>query len=155
MLIFSQFLRFLDIMEICLDKNHIPYCRLDEKLSLKERLKVLNNFNHDNSIPYYHPTTNTGSVLLISMKTGGVGLILVAASSVFIVNLWWNVAVKDQCIHHIHWLGQKANIALVWKFVVKSNIEEKILRLQMHKKIMADRVQQDDGRNKCAASAGK
>jgi len=153
-LIFSQFLGFLDIMEMCLDKKHIPYDRLDGKLSLKERLKVLNNFNHDDSTPYSHPNTNTGSVLLISMKAGGVGLNLVAASSVFIVDPWWNAAVEDQCIHRIHRLGQKAKIVRVRKFVVESSVEEKIVRLQMRKKSMAGRVLQDDGGDKCAASAG-
>ncbi len=107
-LIFSQFLGFLDIIEKSLKSNGIPYGRLDGKLSLNRRMEVLRDFG----LAPQPSTSNTGSVLLISMKAGGVvrlfdyylgkisalntnllfhiiqswqGLNLVAARSVFIV----------------------------------------------------------------------
>ena len=71
-LIFSQFLGFLDIIEKSLKSNDIPYGRLDGKLNLKRRMEVLRNFGSES--PRCNSSSNsiTGSVLLISMKAGGV-----------------------------------------------------------------------------------
>jgi SNF2 family DNA or RNA helicase len=86
-LIFSQYLGFLDIIGKALEKLAVETFRIDGKLSLKERVSAMSNFNK----------SQHGSVFLISMKAGGVGLNLVAASTVFIVDPWWNQALEDQC----------------------------------------------------------
>lgn len=86
-LIFSQYLGFLDIIGTALEKLGVQCFRIDGSMSLKERVSAMSNFNKSQS----------GSVMLISMKAGGVGLNLVAASSVFIVDPWWNQALEDQC----------------------------------------------------------
>lgn len=83
-IVFSQFLGFLNLMEISLKKNGIPFNRLDGKLNLKERIAVLEKFN---SMAKERPeddeiSSNDGSVLLVSMKAGGVGLNLVGESVV-------------------------------------------------------------------------
>ena len=67
-LIFSQFLGFLDIIQKSFDSNGIPYGRLDGKLSLNRRMEVLRDFGS----AIQPSTSSTGSVLLISMKAGGV-----------------------------------------------------------------------------------
>ena len=67
-LIFSQFLGFLDIIQKSFDANGIPYGRLDGKLSLNRRMEVLRDFGSASQ----RSTWNNGSVLLISMKAGGV-----------------------------------------------------------------------------------
>eukprot|EP00957_Ditylum_brightwellii_P180180 13724628-Ditylum_brightwellii.AAC.1 len=71
------------------------------------------------------------------MRAGGVGINLVAASTVFIVDPWWNSAVEDQCINRIHRIGQTADVVRVRKFVVSDSVEEKIVSLQRRKKDMA------------------
>ena len=71
-LIFSQFLGFLDIMESSFKTNKISYSRLDGKLSLKERMAVLRDFGSDSSNQTNSTGQQKGSVLLISMKAGGV-----------------------------------------------------------------------------------
>ena len=76
-----------------------------------------------------------GSVFLVSMKAGGIGLNLVAASSVFIVDPWWNQAIEDQCINRIHRIGQQAKVVRVRKFIVTDSVEEKIVNLQGRKKV--------------------
>ena len=76
-----------------------------------------------------------GSVFLVSMKAGGVGLNLVAASTVFILDPWWNAAIEDQCISRIHRIGQLAEVVRVRKFVVTDSVEEKIVNLQGKKKV--------------------
>merc|ERR1719215_1797883 len=74
------------------------------------------------------------------MKAGGVGINLVAASTVFIVDPWWNAAVEDQCIHRIHRIGQRAKVVRVRKFVTENTVEEKIVQLQQTKKQMASGI---------------
>ena len=145
-LIFSQYLGFLDILGISLRKEGIPVFRLDGQMSLEERVEALDRFNKAKSTST-RCTGDTqeeeivrGSVFLASMKAGGVGINLVAASSVFILDPWWNFATEDQCINRIHRIGQKAPIVRVRKFVVTDSVEEKIVRLQQTKKSMANNI---------------
>ena len=146
-LIFSQFLGFLDLLELSFRANKIPFARLDGKLSLKERVKVLEEFGRANpeGTPQGDPQSNVGSVLLISMKAGGVGLNLVAARTVFIADPWWNAAVEDQCVNRIHRIGQTAEMVRVRKFYVSNSVEERIVLLQKRKKDMASEVLCDGG----------
>jgi SNF2 family DNA or RNA helicase len=84
-LIFSQYLGFLDLMETQLRANGIPFFRLDGSLSLKERMVVLDQFLSSRQPNLENGETdelNKGTVLLMSMAAGGEGLNLVAASSV-------------------------------------------------------------------------
>lgn len=146
-LIFSQFLGFLDLLESSLRNNNIRCGRLDGKLSLKERVAVLEKFRNHTPMELDDDTddrkSRIGSVLLMSMKAGGVGINMVAASSVFIVDPWWNAAVEDQCVNRIHRIGQTAEVCRVRKFVVKDSVEERIVLLQHRKKQMASEVLSD------------
>ena len=145
-LIFSQFLGFLDILEESLKKNQITFARLDGKLSLKDRVRVLREFGATSvdekvRIPGQGQTKHkAGSVLLISMKAGGVGLNLVAANTVFIADRWWNAAVEDQCVDRIHRIGQTAEKVRVRRFYVSNSVEERIVELQKRKKSVASEV---------------
>jgi SNF2 family DNA or RNA helicase len=147
-LIFSQFLGFLDLIGHSLKSNKIPTSRLDGKLSLKERVAVLKQFGsakRGSGGVGSESKNRVGSVLLISMKAGGVGLNLVAASTVFIVDPWWNAAVEDQCVDRIHRIGQTAEKVRVRKFCVRDSVEERILELQKRKKNIASQVLCDKG----------
>jgi Helicase conserved C-terminal domain/Zinc finger, C3HC4 type (RING finger) len=81
-LVFSQFLGFLDMMGTSLSEIGIPFGRLDGKMTLKQRVAALDVFKADTQ-------SKGGSVMLVSMGLG-CGLNLVAASSVFIVDPRWN-----------------------------------------------------------------
>jgi len=144
-LIFSQFLGFLDIIEKSFEINGIQYGRLDGKLSQKQRMKVLHDFRSETQKSTPSQNSITGSVLLISMRAGGVGLNLVAARGVFIVDPWWNAAVEDQCVDRIHRIGQAAKKIYVRKFFVANTIEERILELQKRKKGVARAVLDRNG----------
>jgi DNA repair protein RAD5 len=139
-LIYSQYLGFLDLVGRALDNIGVECFRIDGKMSLKERVAMIGKFNKKKLAQRdFSPMTNgvceRGSVFLVSMKAGGVGLNLVAASSVFIVDPWWNQAIEDQCINRIHRIGQQAKIVRVRKFVVTDSVEEKIVSLQGKKKV--------------------
>jgi len=70
------------------------------------------------------------------MKAGGLGLNLVAASHVFLLDPWWNPATEEQAIDRVHRIGQKRPV-IVTRFVVKGTVEERILELQEKKKMLA------------------
>jgi DNA repair protein RAD5 len=139
-IIFSQFLGFLDLMEGTLRQEGIQYFRLDGSMSLKDRHNTITKFS---TASKQHGGDSQGSILLASMRACGVGLNLVAASSVFIADPWWNAAIEDQCINRIHRIGQVAKEIFVRKFVVKDSVEEKIVNLQHRKKGMASEILSD------------
>ncbi|GAQ92623.1 hypothetical protein KFL_010740030 [Klebsormidium nitens] len=76
-------------------------------------------------------------VFLMSLKAGGVALNLTVASSVFLMDPWWNPAVEQQAQDRIHRLGQYKPIQ-VTRFVIENTIEERILKLQEKKQLVFD-----------------
>lgn len=89
-LIFSQYLGFLDIITRSLNRRSITSYRIDGKSSLKERVKMIEKFNKaTQSEQDLDDDCQRGTVFLVSMKAGGCGLNLVAASTVFIIDPWW------------------------------------------------------------------
>ena len=79
------------------------------------------------------------AVFLISLRAGGFGLNLTAASYVVLFDPWWNPAVENQAIDRTHRIGQK-NEVIAYRLIVKESIEEKIRNLQKKKSGMADDV---------------
>lgn len=71
-------------------------------------------------------------VMLMTLKTGGVGLNLTAADTVFIFEPWWNKAAEEQAINRLHRMGQKQKV-LSYSIIAEGTIEEKILLLQQQK----------------------
>ena len=147
-LVYSQYLGFLDIIGEALRSRGVTCYRIDGSLSLKERISTIKSFNNGSTKVSKDTSTEVlqrGSVCLGSMKAGGVGLNLVAASSVFVVDPWWNVAIEDQCVNRIHRIGQKAKVVRVRKFVVTDSVEEKIVSLQRKKKGIANEILSEKG----------
>lgn len=124
-LVFSQFVKQLVIFKQYFDKHDIGYAYLDG--ATKNREEVVRQFRED------HETR----LFLISIKAGGVGLNLVEADYVFILDPWWNPAVEQQAIDRTHRIGQTRNV-FIYKFITKDTVEEKILALQNRKKSIAD-----------------
>lgn len=82
------------------------------------------------STPKTAPATPT--VLLISLRAGGVGLNLTAASNVFMMDPWWSFAIEAQAIDRVHRMGQLRDVNVV-RFIVKESIEARMLRVQERK----------------------
>jgi SNF2 family DNA or RNA helicase len=119
-LIFSQFVKQLNIYRQYFNQESIPYLYLDG--STQNRGEIVKKFQEDK---------NT-RVFLISIKAGGVGLNLTEADYVFILDPWWNPAVEQQAIDRTHRIGQTKNV-FIYKFITKDSVEEKILALQQRK----------------------
>ncbi|WP_419802249.1 DEAD/DEAH box helicase [Mucilaginibacter sp.] len=124
-LVFSQFVRQLTIFRKELDRQEIAYAYLDGKT--KNREETIRQFQENNDL----------RIFLISIKAGGVGLNLTEADYVFILDPWWNPAVEQQAIDRTHRIGQTKKV-IIYKFITKNTIEEKILLLQQQKQHVAN-----------------
>lgn len=119
-LVFSQFVKHLDIFRKHLNGRKIPYAYLDG--SSIDRKEQVEKFQKDPEV----------KIFLISIKAGGLGLNLTKADYVFILDPWWNPAVEAQAVDRAHRIGQK-NRVFTYKFITRETVEEKILSLQKHK----------------------
>ena len=127
-LVFSQFTTVLKNVKNIFDNNCISYKYLDGSTPSKERAKLVDEFNNDDT-----------EVFLISLKAGGTGLNLTSADIVIHLDPWWNPAVEDQATDRAHRIGQN-NIVEVIKIVAQDTIEEKIISLQEEKKALIDKI---------------
>jgi SNF2 family DNA or RNA helicase len=78
-------------------------------------------------------------VFLISLRAGGSGLNLAAASYVVLFDPWWNPAVEDQAIDRVHRIGQTKTV-FAYRLLVRDTIEDKIRQLQVRKSNLAKDV---------------
>jgi SNF2 family DNA or RNA helicase len=132
-IIFSQFTTYLDIIQHHFREKHWKYSRIDGSQSINKRQEQVDLFQ-----------TQKNPIFLISLKAGGVGLNLTAASFVFIMDPWWNPAVESQAIDRAHRIGQK-NTLTVYRPIIKNSVEEKVLKLQEEKKqLFTDLLSTDD-----------
>jgi len=119
-LVFSQFVKHLDLVKQYLKSNKVDFAYLDG--SSMDRKEQVERFNRDASI----------RIFLISIKAGGLGLNLTEADYVFILDPWWNPAVEAQAVDRAHRIGQKKKV-FTYKFITRNTVEEKILTLQQKK----------------------
>ncbi|KAJ8270339.1 hypothetical protein GJAV_G00113220 [Gymnothorax javanicus] len=130
-LVVSQFTRFLSLLEVPLRDQGFSFTRLDGSMSQKCRAKAIQAFQ---STAQGSPT-----IMLLSLKAGGVGLNLTAASRVFLMDPAWNPAAEDQCVDRCHRLGQKKDVVIT-KFIVKDSVEENMIKIQKKKKELVEKA---------------
>ena len=126
-LIFSSFVKHLDLFRNRLEQEGIGYAYLTGSRNRKQREEAIDDFQ----------TRASCSLFLISLKAGGVGLNLTAADYVFILDPWWNPAVEMQALNRAHRIGQE-NRVFVYRYISIDSIEEKIQRLQERKRELAE-----------------
>ena len=96
---------------------------------VKKRRQLVASFQADNGPPFF----------VISLKAGGTGLNLTAASHVVHFDRWWNPAVENQATDRAFRIGQKRNV-LVHKFVCRGTVEERIDEMIRSKQDLADEI---------------
>uniref|UniRef100_A0A670YCJ5 Helicase like transcription factor n=1 Tax=Pseudonaja textilis TaxID=8673 RepID=A0A670YCJ5_PSETE len=104
------------------------FVRFDGSMNQKQRVEAIQQFQNSE--------TGSPTVMLLSLKAGGVGLNLTAASRVFLMDPAWNPAAEDQCFDRCHRLGQKQDV-IITKFIVKNSVEENMLKIQKKKRELA------------------
>ena len=133
-LIFSSFTKGLDLIEDTLDDQGIRYHRFDGTTSKEARRDMIAEFQKDD-VP----------VFLISLKAGGTGINLTAASVVIHMDPWWNSSVQNQATDRVYRMGQTQDV-VEYSLVMDQTIESQILVLQKDKQDLADRfVEGHDG----------
>jgi SNF2 family DNA or RNA helicase len=126
-LVFSQFVEVLELIRpVLAEKNWPLFCLTGET---ENRGALVQEFQD----------TKGPAVFLISLKAGGFGLNLTAASYVVLFDPWWNPAVENQAIDRTHRIGQ-TNKVIAYRLLIKNSIEEKIRELQKQKKALAQDV---------------
>ncbi len=126
-LIFSQFVEMLELLRQALNERGWKLFHLDG--STENRGDLVKEFQE----------TEGAAIFLISLKAGGFGLNLTAASYVVLFDPWWNPAVENQAIDRTHRIGQSRNV-FAHRLLIKDSIEEKIRALQKRKKALSDDV---------------
>lgn len=129
LLLFSGFTSMFPIITKLLEKKQVKYYMLTGSTNVKERAKMVEEFNVSSDI----------KVFLISLKAGGTGLNLTGADIVIHYDPWWNLAVQNQATDRAYRIGQKKNVQ-VFKLVTKDTIEEKMIDLQEKKKGLLDSI---------------
>ncbi|KAF2193813.1 hypothetical protein K469DRAFT_712645 [Zopfia rhizophila CBS 207.26] len=124
-LIFSQFLDMLSIIEDFLDGMQMAYQRLDGSMGSLEKQKRIDQFNAPDS-PLF--------AFLLSTRAGGVGINLATADTVIILDPDFNPHQDIQAISRAHRIGQKKKV-LCFQLMTRTSVEEKII--QMGRKKMA------------------
>ena len=123
--IFFNFIAGIELVGERLTELGIDYATMTG--STRDRRAVVERFQNDAGC----------RALLMTLKTGGVGLNLTVADTVYIFEPWWNKAAEEQAINRLHRIGQKAKV-LSFALITRDTIEEKIRLLQQQKKDLAD-----------------
>ena len=129
--VFSQFTSFLELIGTQLSRHGFKYLQFDGSMSQKTRSHVLRAFCAENAHDPKAPR-----VLLLSLKAGGVGLNLTAASRCYMMDPWWSFAVEAQAIDRVHRMGQSQTVEVI-RFVTKESIEGRMLKVQDRKMAVA------------------
>jgi non-specific serine/threonine protein kinase len=102
--------------------------------NVKQRQVLVREFQEDETIPFF----------VLSLKAGGVGLNLTAASHVIHFDRWWNPAVENQATDRAFRIGQTKSV-LVQKFICRGTVEEKIDDLIESKQKMSKGILEGGG----------
>ena len=127
-LVFSQFVRLLRLAAEHLRARGFTVLMLDGSTPARQRKHLVEAFQ-----------AGEADVFLISIKAGGTGLNLTAATYVFHLDPWWNPAVEDQASDRAHRIGQDQPVT-VYRLVAGGTIEESILQLHADKRDLAEAV---------------
>lgn len=131
-LVFTNFLAGVEQVCESLNAEGIEHLRMTGATS--KRGVLVERFQEDSRI----------KVFVMTLKTGGLGLNLTAADTVFILDPWWNTAAEAQAVDRAHRIGQKQTV-FTYRLIARGSIEEKIQALQERKKTIIDQVVSSEG----------
>jgi SNF2 family DNA or RNA helicase len=124
-LVFSQFTSFLDLARPLLVEAGLRTLTLDGSTPAAERDERVRAFQ-----------AGQADVFLLSLRAGGTGLNLTAATYVIHLDPWWNPAVEDQATDRAHRIGQERPVTVI-RLVARGTIEEEVLALHEEKRQLA------------------
>jgi len=131
-LVFVNFLAAIESISARLDETGVGYVTMTG--ATRDREAIVDRFQNDPDC----------RVFLLTLKTGGSGLNLTAADTIFLYDPWWNAAAENQAIDRAHRIGQ-SNKVHAYRLIAQGSIEDKILQLQELKKELFDNIIAADG----------
>ncbi|RCK54811.1 putative ATP-dependent helicase IRC5 [Candida viswanathii] len=134
LLIFCQFTKVLDLLEVYLHNLGIQTCYLDGSTNHEVRQEQIDEFNSDSEV----------KVFLLSTRAGGLGLNLTAADTVILWDSDWNPQADLQAIDRVHRIGQTKPVK-IYRFMVKESIEEILLSKSGSKRVLEKLVMKFGG----------
>lgn len=129
-IVVSQWTSVLDIFRDLLEKEKLKSLSLNGAIPVKNRQDIVNDFNDP---------SNSHRILLLSLTAGGVGLNLIGANHLILLDLHWNPQLEAQAQDRIYRVGQKKNV-IIYKIVCVDTVEQRIKALQDRKLELADGV---------------
>lgn len=130
-LIFTNYIKSIDNICEDLEERGIKYLSMTG--ATKNRQALVDKFQNDSKY----------KVFVMTLKTGGVGLNLTSADTIFIYDPWWNKTVENQAVDRAYRLGQDRTV-FSYKLILKDSIEEKILKLQKLKSELLENLISED-----------
>jgi len=118
----------------CFLSFRYSFRRLDGTMTVSARQTAVDDFNTQPEV----------TVMLVSLKAASLGLNLVSANHVVLMDLWYNPATEDQAIDRAHRIGQTKPVH-VTRITIKDTVEDRILQLQEKKQKMVDSALGEDG----------
>ncbi|XP_028549869.1 DNA excision repair protein CSB isoform X1 [Dendrobium catenatum] len=128
-LLFTQTLQVLDIIERFLTKSEYSYRRMDGLTPIKQRMALMDEFNNSSET----------FIFILTTKVGGLGTNLTGANRVIIYDPDWNPSTDIQARERAWRIGQKRDVT-VYRLITRGTIEEKIYHRQIYKHFLTSKI---------------
>ncbi|CAJ1370345.1 unnamed protein product [Effrenium voratum] len=132
-IIFTQFIKMLDVLEAFVCNHRFTYLRLDGMVKVEMRQDLVDRFNEEDRI----------FLFICSTRAGGVGINLTSANVVIFYDSDWNPAMDRQATDRAHRIGQTREV-YIYRLISEHTVEENIWRRQLQKREL-DNVVVDQG----------
>lgn len=134
-LIFTQFIEMGNMLQRILTKSgYGPVFFLNGSTKKEKRDEMIARFQNATL-----PDHERGTVFILSLRAGGIGLNLTEANHVIHIDRWWNPAVENQATDRAYRIGQKRNVQ-VYKFISLGTIEERIDEMMERKLSLSNQI---------------
>lgn len=117
--VFTNFVTTLELIKKRFDTEGLPAMSFSGKDGANKRREILAKFNE----------STQAQILMMTLKTGGVGLNLTKANYVFHLEPWWNPAAENQASDRVHRIGQTRSVQ-IYRYIMRNSVEEKIQELK-------------------------
>jgi SNF2 family DNA or RNA helicase len=124
--IFSQFTTYLDVIGDKMREAGHTFVRIDCSVPAQKRIECIQKFNAQDGPRF----------ILCSLLASGTGINLTRGNHAFLMDCWWNEAMESQAMDRIHRINQTRTVN-VTKFIMKGSIEERIVKMQQAKSMLA------------------
>lgn len=128
-IIFTQFIKMLDVLEAFVCYHRLTYLRLDGSVKVDVRQDLVDRFNEDERV----------FLFICSTRAGGVGINLTSANVVIFYDSDWNPAMDRQATDRAHRIGQQREVH-IYRLISEHTVEENIWQRQLQKRALDDIV---------------